>query len=294
MPIAVGSTGKASAHMRWAERYARYNNIPKAVAHFGRALEYERGASFGTHDIDDIDDIQETWKKIEKTREQGQALQKQNNEFKKKTQLVAIQHANMPAVQTYIEAVKNYPRTYEASEEKKIDDLEWEDSLDDEDDFEVKVPVSKKHKNKIITNSDKYKHGSGPQISDAQKKIALEFEEKATQLGVLDQNQKKTKLEFYNYRGAYVRALFTLIATELKRIEKSDEIDAWREKKYKFHEGYENPRGESEGPLLTYPRKESVNPVRPVRPVSPELTEVIDLSSDEEEQEQEPRKRRRK
>lgn len=49
MPIVgFGSADRASAHMRWAERYVRQNDFPKAIAHFGRALEYERRASFGT------------------------------------------------------------------------------------------------------------------------------------------------------------------------------------------------------------------------------------------------------
>ena len=45
MPIVgFGSADRASAHMRWAERYVRHNNVPKATAHLGRALEYERRA----------------------------------------------------------------------------------------------------------------------------------------------------------------------------------------------------------------------------------------------------------
>jgi hypothetical protein len=36
------------AHMRWAERYARNGNMPGAIAHFGRALDYDdRASAFG-------------------------------------------------------------------------------------------------------------------------------------------------------------------------------------------------------------------------------------------------------
>lgn len=41
MPIAGSNPiSRRDAHVRWAERYARQNNMRKAIAHFGRALEF--------------------------------------------------------------------------------------------------------------------------------------------------------------------------------------------------------------------------------------------------------------
>ena len=37
-------TARATAHVRWAERYNKTGNPKKAVAHFGRALEYDKRA----------------------------------------------------------------------------------------------------------------------------------------------------------------------------------------------------------------------------------------------------------
>ena len=45
MPIAgADHASRASAHLRWAERYNGSGDAEKAVAHFGRALEYDRSA----------------------------------------------------------------------------------------------------------------------------------------------------------------------------------------------------------------------------------------------------------
>ena len=45
MPIAGSDhASRASAHLRWAERYNESGDSRKAVAHFGRALEYDRSA----------------------------------------------------------------------------------------------------------------------------------------------------------------------------------------------------------------------------------------------------------
>jgi hypothetical protein len=50
MPVAgPNSVSRANAHMRWAERYEKAKNGQKAVAHFGRALDYE-AMHFGTLD----------------------------------------------------------------------------------------------------------------------------------------------------------------------------------------------------------------------------------------------------
>jgi hypothetical protein len=41
MPLAgQRPDARMAAHVRWAERYARQRNMPKALAHFGRALEF--------------------------------------------------------------------------------------------------------------------------------------------------------------------------------------------------------------------------------------------------------------
>ena len=41
MPLAGASdVARREAHVRWAARYARQKNIPKALAHFGRAMEF--------------------------------------------------------------------------------------------------------------------------------------------------------------------------------------------------------------------------------------------------------------
>jgi hypothetical protein len=42
MPLAgIKDADRARAHLRWAERYSRYDEPHKAAAHFGRALEYD-------------------------------------------------------------------------------------------------------------------------------------------------------------------------------------------------------------------------------------------------------------
>ena len=47
MPVARNAAARASAHLRWAERYNRTSDtVQKALAHFGRALDYE--LAFGT------------------------------------------------------------------------------------------------------------------------------------------------------------------------------------------------------------------------------------------------------
>ena len=52
----MNPAARADAHLRWAERYDSQSNTPKAAAHFGRALEYDRRAKlekrqkFGTND----------------------------------------------------------------------------------------------------------------------------------------------------------------------------------------------------------------------------------------------------
>jgi tRNA A-37 threonylcarbamoyl transferase component Bud32 len=49
MPRAGTDRGaRAEAHLRWAKRYHDQGNTHKATAHFGRTLEYERAAKFGT------------------------------------------------------------------------------------------------------------------------------------------------------------------------------------------------------------------------------------------------------
>ena len=40
-------TERADAHMRWAERYSKRGDHKKAIAHFGRALDYTNGSRFG-------------------------------------------------------------------------------------------------------------------------------------------------------------------------------------------------------------------------------------------------------
>ncbi len=40
----VDYAARATAHYRWAERYNEKGNSKKALAHFGRALEYDKRA----------------------------------------------------------------------------------------------------------------------------------------------------------------------------------------------------------------------------------------------------------
>ena len=266
MPIVgFGSADRASAHMRWAERYVRHNNVPKATAHFGRALEYERRSSFGTE--------QEHEQEIQQIRKQAQNMSEQTRSFEENTRLLTVEMAELFAA-TYIAAIKKDPRTYDRSNEDTLDTVEWEDSY--EEDFDAVLPEIKKGKRQ--KQHPKYKRSTVPSINEDQKKIAIEFEEEATKLGVLNEKQKNTQLNFYSYRGAYVRELFKRIADHLKKTKRSDKIDAWREKKYEFHKGYANPRGHGQGPLLTYPRKRRG-------------PEVIDLSSEDEER-KEPKERK--
>ena len=49
MPLAGSNPhARASAHLRWAERYHREGKAAKAMAHFGRGLDYESMLRFGT------------------------------------------------------------------------------------------------------------------------------------------------------------------------------------------------------------------------------------------------------
>jgi hypothetical protein len=266
MPIVgFGSADRASAHMRWAARYARNNNIPKAAAHFGRALDYERRASFGAGE--------ETEQDILQIRKEAQTVSEETDKYTEKTRLLTVEIAQF--VVEYVEKIKKDPRTYDRSKEDTLDGVEWENSWNDVDDFyiEKKLKLTKGQK---LPSKIKYQLGPTPEISEDQRRIAIEFEEEASKLGVLSKRKKGTKLDFFNYRGAYVRALFTRIADKLQMQGRSAEIDTWREKKYEFHKYHENPRGNKEGHLLTYPRK---------LPAPSGLgPEVIDLSSDDEDE----------
>ena len=56
MPVAGNrAEDRAKAHARWAERYSRAGNVDRAVAHFGRAVEYNRRSGlaprFGIGDV---------------------------------------------------------------------------------------------------------------------------------------------------------------------------------------------------------------------------------------------------
>ena len=56
MPVAGNrAEDRAKAHARWAERYSRTGNVDRAVAHFGRAIEYDRRSGlaprFGIGDV---------------------------------------------------------------------------------------------------------------------------------------------------------------------------------------------------------------------------------------------------
>ena len=269
MPIVgFGSADRASAHMRWAARYARNNNIPKATAHFGRALAYERRASFGAGE-------EEPEQEIEQIRKKARAVSEETNVLEENTRLLVVETAKFVA--TYVEKIKKDPGTYDRSKEGTLDDVEWENSWNDEDDFDIKLAKGEKK----LTSKIKYQRGPKPVITKDQEKIAIEFEEEASKLGVLNKKEKETKLDFFNYRGAYVRALFTRIADSLQRRGRSAEIDTWREKKYEFHKYHKNPRGNQEGHLLTYPRKIPA----PSGPGPSGLgPEVIDLSSDDEDE----------
>jgi hypothetical protein len=265
--VGFGSADRASAHMRWAARYARNNNIPKAAAHFWRALDYERRTSFGAG---------EETEEIEQIRKQALTVSEETDKYTEKTRLLTVEIAE--SVATYVEKIKKDPGHYDRSKEGTLDGVEWENSLDDEDVFETedKLPEGQK-----LTTKARYQYGEPPEISEYQKRIAIEFEEEASKLGVLNKKEKETKLDFFNYRGAYVRALFTRIADKLQRRGRSAEIDGWREKKYEFHKYHKNPRGNTEGPLLTYPRKISA----PSGPGPSGLgPEVIELSSDDEDE----------
>jgi hypothetical protein len=252
--------------MRWAARYARNNNIPKAAAHFGRALAYERRTSFGASE--------ETEQEIEQIRKQALTVSEETDKYTENTRLLTVELAEF--VVEYVEKIKKDPRTYNRSKEGTLDDVEWENSWNDVDDFDIKLAKGQKLPSKI-----KYQLGPTPEISEDQEKIAIEFEEEASKLGVLDEKQKETKLDFFNYRGAYVRALFTRIADHLQGRGRSAEIDGWREKKYEFHKYHKNPRGNKEGHLLTYPRKLPA----PSGPGPSGLgPEVIELSSEDEDE----------
>jgi hypothetical protein len=266
MPIVgFGSADRASAHMRWAARYARNNNIPKAAAHFGRALTYERRTSFGAGE--------EPEQEIEQIRKKARAVSEETNVVEENTRLLTVELAEFVA--TYVEKIKKDPGHYDRSKEGTLDGVEWENSWNDVDDFHIELAEGEK-----LTSKIKYQRGPKPKISKDQEKIAIEFEEEASKLGVLNKKQKETKLDFFNYRGAYVRALFTRIADKLQRQGRSAEIDTWREKKYEFHKEYKNPRGNQEGHLLTYPRKAAPSGPGP----SGLGPEVIDLSSDDEDE----------
>jgi hypothetical protein len=281
MPI-VGfvSADRASAHMRWAARYARNNNIPKAAAHFGRALDYERRTSFGAG---------EETEEIEQIRKQARAVSEETSAFEENTRLLTVELAEFVA--TYVEKIKKDPGTYDRSKEDTLDGVEWANSLDDEDEFEIEKKLPKKlTKGQKLTTKDMYQYGEQPVISEDQKRIAIEFEEEASKLGVLDEKQKETKLDIFNYRGAYVRALFTRIADSLQKQGRSAEIDGWRGKKYEFHKEYKNPRGNEEGHLLTYPRKMPAPSGPGPSGLGPESYYLIsDLSSDEDEGSRNPK-----
>jgi hypothetical protein len=271
MPIVgFGSADIASAHMRWAARYARNNNIPKAAAHFWRALAYERRTSFGAG---------EETEEIEQIRKKAQTVSEETEKFEENTRLLTVQNAQFVA--TYVEKIKKDPGHYDQSKEDTLDGVEWENSWNDVDDFAIEDKLPQKlTKGQKLPSKIKYQLGPKPVITKDQEKIAIEFEKEASKLGVLDKKQKETKLDFFNYRGAYVRALFTRIADKLQRHGRSAEIDKWREKKYEFHKYHKNPRGNKEGHLLTYPRKIPA----PSGPGPSGLgIEVIDLSSDDED-----------
>lgn len=188
--------------------------------------------------------------------------------------LLTVEMAKLSA--GYIEAIKNDRLIYDRSKEGTLDTVEWEDSY--EHDFDVVVPESKKGNRQ--KQPSKYISSKVPWINAERKKIAIAFEDEATKLGVLNENQKKTKLNFYSYRGAYVRELFKLIADHLQKTKRSAEIDAWREKKYEFHKGYANPRGHGQGPLLTYPRKRPGSSPKSETP-TPKIL-IVDLRTDDE------------
>ena len=259
MPIVgFGSADRASAHMRWAARYARNNNIPKAAAHFWRALDYERRTSFGAG---------EETEEIEQIRKKALTVSEETDKSTEKTRQVVVDTVQF--VVEYVEKIKKDPRTYDLSKEGTLDGVEWENSWNDVDDLDIKLAKGEK-----LTSKIKYQRGPKPVITKDQEKIAIEFEEEASKLGVLNKKEKETKLDFFNYRGAYVRALFRRIADHLQGRGRSAEIDEWREKKYEFHKYHKNPRGNQEGPLLTYPRKAAPSGLGP---------EVIDLSSEDED-----------
>ena len=47
------SANRASAHYRWAQRYAKAGKLNHAIPHFGRALHYDEQAFGGQDDDDD-------------------------------------------------------------------------------------------------------------------------------------------------------------------------------------------------------------------------------------------------
>jgi hypothetical protein len=286
MPIVgFGSADRASAHMRWAARYARNNNIPKAAAHFRRALAYERRTSFGASE--------ETEQEIEQIRKQALTVSEETNVVEENTRLLTVELAEF--VVEYVEKIKKDPGHYDRSKEGTLDGVEWENSWNDVDDFDIEKKLTKKlTKGQKLPSKIKYQLGPTPEISEDQEKIAIEFEEEASKLGVLDEKQKETKLDIFNYRGAYVRALFTRIADKIQKQGRSAEIDGWREKKYEFHKEYKNPRGNQEGHLLTYPRKIPAPSGPGPSGLGPESYYLIsDLSSDEDEGSQTPKEHKK-
>jgi hypothetical protein len=269
--------------MRWAARYARNNNIPKAAAHFGRALAYERRTSFGAGE--------EPEQEIEQIRKQALTVSEETSALEENTRLLTVELAE--SVATYVEKIKKDPGNYDRSKEGTLDGVEWENSWNDVDDFDIEKKL-KLTKGQKLTSKMKYQLGPTPKISEDQRRIAIEFEEEASKLGVLNKKEKETKLDFFNYRGAYVRALFTRIADRLQKQGRSAEIDGWREKKYEFHKYHKNPRGNQQGPLLTYPRKLPAPSGPGTSGLGPESYYLIsDLSSDEDEGSQTPKEHKK-
>jgi hypothetical protein len=139
MPIVgFGSADRARAHLRWAARYARDNNIPKAAAHFGRALAYERRTSFGAGEETEQEIGQETEQEIEQIRKQALTVSEETNVVEENTRLLTVELAEF--VVEYVEKIKKDPGHYDRSKEGTLDGVEWENSLYDEDEFKIMLP----------------------------------------------------------------------------------------------------------------------------------------------------------
>ena len=164
-------------------------------------------------------------------RSQAQNLQQTMPDYDAKIHEVDTKRAAL--LGEYIKAIKSDPDAYDWSKEETLDEVVWEESYIDHFACEKSI--------KTLTQKQIYACQKEPKLTKKQVEIVEAFEEKATELGVLTEDEKKSRLRFKHYRGAYVRELFRLIAKAILIRQKKSrgEIAHWRKMKYEFHETYE-------------------------------------------------------